>query len=483
MSLNFADLVVLGDDLSGITAGSLLAKRGMNVLLMDRPSARRPASIAGLQSQNFKTLLGRLGVPEGRFRAIKPNPISFQIILPDHRIDVSADNNALISEFEREFPSEVDWARQLFAEVEDTFKHETKPLLKMIPWTNWREKRRFLKQKNNFGWPRWTEELQQLSPELQTFFKAWILFIAGNPTSFIDAMQPFALLTTENRSTSMVSGGWHELKRLFIEKIEYFGGRVLDETPSDYTLETENARIRGVAFEGYHLTTRCRYLMGNGPVADLLAHLPQNFRTKRFCRSLNRTPSSREFTIQFLTSSAVLPEPMCQDIILVQDTEQPLIDTNFLKLQVIPLPDPPAPDEDVLLQASYFLPGAELLETSEATIERFEKRHALIETQIKKLMPFSQGKIRRLFPLPSINNSQEDLFGNPMDDYSRFFQQAVHETRFPPSYNFPSLTTPFNNLIALGPHQLGWLGMAGRLQSAIKAADYIWSRESKRRPM
>ena len=48
MSLNFADLIVLGDDISGIAAGSLLAKRGFNVMVLDRPSSSHPLSLPGL---------------------------------------------------------------------------------------------------------------------------------------------------------------------------------------------------------------------------------------------------------------------------------------------------------------------------------------------------------------------------------------------------------------------------------------------------
>jgi 2-polyprenyl-6-methoxyphenol hydroxylase-like FAD-dependent oxidoreductase len=124
MTLNFADIIVIGDDLSGITAASLLAKRGMNILLVDRPSLKRPTSISGLDNQIFKGLVSRLGVTEGRVRALKNNKIAFQVILPRHRIDVSTDNEVLLNEFSREFPESLDWAKELFEEVEDTFKQK-----------------------------------------------------------------------------------------------------------------------------------------------------------------------------------------------------------------------------------------------------------------------------------------------------------------------------------------------------------------------
>ncbi len=479
MSVNFADLVVLGDDLSGITAGSLLAKRGLNVLVVDRPAPERPISLAGLESRLFKSIVGKMGIAEGRMRALRKNKIGFQVILPGHRIDVSANTEHLLQEIRREFPYHLDWARKLFEEIEETYNYEAGPLLGLIPWATWRERRRFLKQKSDYGWPRWTEELQKLPVPMQALFKAWILFLAGNPTSFADSFQPFSLLTEEARSTVMVKGGWNELKRMFLEKVEYYGGTVLPDHPNDYEFETDSSRIKGIAFDGYHFTTRCRYLISNDSIMDLLAHLPRTFRTKRYCRMMNRNPSSREFSVQFLTSSEIIPEPMCQDALVIQDEKAPLIGTNYFRVQVIPLPDPPDAQEDTLLHVTYFLPADETIDDTAAIVDGFETRHDEIETKLRALMPFAQGRLRRIFPITSTN--QGDLFDDPRQDYSRFLEEAERAPRFPPSFSFPGLKTPYENLLTLGPDQLSWLGLGGRLQGAMKAVDFIWARESKTR--
>jgi hypothetical protein len=196
---------------------------------------------------------------------------------------------------------------------------------------------------------------------------------------------------------------------------------------------------------------------------------------------MKRPPSAREFKVRFLTCQALLPEQLCQDVLLIQNENQPLIDTNFLRLQIIPLAEAFAEDEDTLIEVSYFLPASESLENTEANLECFEKRHELIESYLRKLFPFSQDRLRRLYPL--IGVTQEDLFDNPADDYTRFLQEAARDSHFSPSYNYPSFITPYQNLLALGQDQMSWLGMAGRLQSATKTANYIWGRESKRKPV
>jgi len=147
MTLNFADLIVLGDDISGIAAGSLLAKRGFNVLVVDRPAPSRAMSIPGLETRGFRSFISKLGIPEARLRSLKKNPIAFQVVLPDHRIDVTSDEEHLFSELDREFPEYEEWTRQLFDEIESTQEEEARPLLTFLPWLSWREKRRFLKKK------------------------------------------------------------------------------------------------------------------------------------------------------------------------------------------------------------------------------------------------------------------------------------------------------------------------------------------------
>lgn len=324
MSLNFADLVVLGDDLSGIAAGSLLAKRGLSVMVSDRPTPNHAISLPGLENHLFKSVVGKMGIAESRLRALQRNKISFQVILPNHRIDVTPHNDHLFEEFQREFPTESDWLRDLFEDVEAIHEEEARPLLHMIPCLNWREKRRYLRQKRDYEWPRWTEKLQELPASLQAFFKAWILFLAGNPTSFADAIQPFSLLSAENRSTMTVKGGWRELKQLFLEKIEYFGGTILPEPPADYELETESSHIKGVLFDGFRFATRCRYLVGNESFPEVISHFPKGFRTRRYRRQMSRSPSAREYTLHFLTSSKILPEPMCQNVLFIRSIEEAL---------------------------------------------------------------------------------------------------------------------------------------------------------------
>ena len=239
-------------------------------------------------------------------------------------------------------------------------------------------------------------------------------------------------------------------------------------------------RIIGVRFQSYYITTRCRYVIANEGFSNLLQHFPRTFRTRRYCRIMNRAPATREFTIRFSINTAALPEPMAQNVLLIQDEQQPLIDTNFLKLQVSPQPHSET-NETSLLQVSYYLPASEPLDATEAVLTQFEQRHEKITQYLKKFIPFSQNSLNRIYPLAG--TTQESLFEHSTDDYVRFFRDAVRQTQFPPSLSYPGLITPYQNLFVLGLNQLSWLGSSGYLQSALKTSELIWQRESKRKPV
>ncbi len=80
MSLNFCDLLVVGSDFSGLLAATLLAKRGMNVLLLDDDDESEvlPNLATGLDSRTFKSLLSKLMIPESKIQLLHENKVTCQ---------------------------------------------------------------------------------------------------------------------------------------------------------------------------------------------------------------------------------------------------------------------------------------------------------------------------------------------------------------------------------------------------------------------
>ena len=250
---------------------------------------------------------------------------------------------------------------------------------------------------------------------------------------------------------------------------------ILREAPSEYRMTPESSQIKGIELEGYNFLTRCRYLLGNESFQHFVDRVPRNLRTRRYRRQREQAPSIREYQIHFLTSAEALPEQMCQDVLYVRDPSLPLLGTNYLHIQTSALLQPYGENEDTLLKVTYSLPA----EPQERKIDFFEQQHETIETYLHELIPFSRGRLRRLFPL--YEEPQGNLFSQSAEDYSRFLEKADRKVHYPPSFGFPSLATPYSNLYILGPDQLGWLGLEGRLHGAMKAVDLIWAKESKLR--
>ncbi|MFH0902604.1 MAG: hypothetical protein V2A73_18395, partial [Pseudomonadota bacterium] len=121
MSTSYYDVIVLGDDLAGLIAATLCARRGLRVLVADPPVAvgqveryelgpyelpRRPFTFAIEPSMAIRRVVAELNFVQTIKRRLVPLRPSFQIILPDARIDVSTDAESLSRELERELPAE-----------------------------------------------------------------------------------------------------------------------------------------------------------------------------------------------------------------------------------------------------------------------------------------------------------------------------------------------------------------------------------------
>src|SRR5437773_10030465 len=95
------DVVVVGDELAGAVAGAHLARRGLRVLLVGRAPVERdevgpyqvprdPLALTGLEAPMLKRMVAELNLVQLLRRRVEPNHPAFQLLLPDHRLEVSA---------------------------------------------------------------------------------------------------------------------------------------------------------------------------------------------------------------------------------------------------------------------------------------------------------------------------------------------------------------------------------------------------------
>ncbi len=102
MSTSFYDVVVLGNDLAATVGGAVLAHRGFSVLVAGVPAEERysigpyslpraPLSFVGIEGPTLKRIVAELNLVQLLRRRLEPNRPAYQLLLPDHRLDVGDD--------------------------------------------------------------------------------------------------------------------------------------------------------------------------------------------------------------------------------------------------------------------------------------------------------------------------------------------------------------------------------------------------------
>lgn len=466
MSLNFCDLLVLGSDLSGVMAATLLAKRGMNVLILDDEDdqPRSPNLMTGLDSRAFKSLLGKLMIPDSKLQIFQENKVSGQIVLPRHRISVSPTRPLFFKEMEREFPEQKGGLEDLFAEIDHLREQYLEELIGFLPVIDRKEKNRFVKFLKALPGETLAACWQKLSPTLQTALRCQVKFFSRGPLMDPILLQLLLFLPPEGDKTFAIRGGVRELKKLFFDKLDYFGGMVHPLGSESPQFLSKRNTVSGVQIARYDFPTRCRYLLGNLDVQRLYASVPKTLWTFLRKREISRLhPFEEQRLMVYQLPREKLPEPMKENVILVTDPAAPLEGGNYLELNVQPASK--SDEENVLLTVAYRRPPAH----GSVDAEYFQKLEAKIESQIRWLIPFADEALQRVYPVAS---SEGELF--PADPVQREARVS-----YPPSLVGPSPTSPFKNMFVLGPNILDWLGMEGKMMAALRGIDLIWSKESK----
>ncbi|MDO8462187.1 MAG: hypothetical protein Q7S98_04945, partial [Deltaproteobacteria bacterium] len=283
MTLNFCDLLVLGSDLSGLLAATLLAKRGMGVIVLqdEEREELNPNLLVGFESKLFRSLIGKLMIPDGRLQIVQKNQVSLQVILPQSRLDISSDSSLLFKELLREFPERIGFFEKLYNEIDQFRRDSLDLMIPLLPVTDKKEKKKFIKVAKSLPYRRFATYLEEAPQDATALLQAQLLFLAQG--SLMDPLffQLCFLLSPETFATFSVKGGITELKKIFYEKIEYFGGTI-QKAQDGFELVVEKNEVKGIKLPQYGFVTRCRYLLGNTEVQKIYQMIPKSFRTRKF---------------------------------------------------------------------------------------------------------------------------------------------------------------------------------------------------------
>ncbi len=124
------DAIVIGNDLSSLIAAITAARNGLDTALLSERDIPDVYSEAGYtfnldpfplsgfgDEQVCERLFAKLDIPSGLLSGIeRPDP-AFQIILPEHRVELFHDTSLFFKEMRREFPEQEDTIRKYYSTV------------------------------------------------------------------------------------------------------------------------------------------------------------------------------------------------------------------------------------------------------------------------------------------------------------------------------------------------------------------------------
>ncbi len=494
MSEKYSDVIIVGTDLAGLITGAFLAKRGLSVTVLnfekDVASEKKniqPNLITNLESRLFKSILGRLSILDHELNIIRRLDVPYQVVLPRHRIEVFRDREKFYREIRREFPTDqasiqafYDTADQVDASL------DTEQLQELILPHGLRNRWAFHRFVQHMGLNQRIAELTDSlgsNHEVRALLESQVKFLSRTHSDNPFTYQIAKTLSQENCLLYEVKGGLGHLKKLFLDKIQYFHGRVKNEVVLE-SFHFEKRKPHSVKLGGFEGVLGCKYLLWNEEIRKLQDFLPRTLRTYFIHKKIEKIlPRYYYFSVQYQVDPEVIPVGMKENLLYVGDPQQELTGVNYLHLNLYHPPER-LQNATTRLVVSYLLPAEQLHDPYES----FQKLHHKITEILLELCPFSDGKIKLCFPLSSAQiHEGSTLFPMEKADFEIFRENAMANPVYqisPRKFSelFPlGNRTPYKNFYLTSPEILAALGSEGKFLLGLKTIDLIWNEVEGRR--
>jgi hypothetical protein len=357
---NFYDVIALGDDLAGLIGATLCARRGLRVLVAQTPDSlpeeyklgpyrfpREPMAFVGESSPEERRVIGELNFIQTMKRRLTPVRPAFQIILPDARIDVGPDPEALERELARELPGEKDALFEAFERAGEVSR-VLEPVLGQdvsVPPDGFWERRELARSE-----PRMPTE-DELLPGVPLGHPARALIaLPGALTLGVDprSATPAATLRAFDlwrRGVSFLDGGTETLRELLVEKMRtQHAGELRTVTPGG--VATKWGKVAGVSLRDRDETLGAGYHLVGSPLAEF-GDLFAEKRPKRVFEVQKAIqPTAYRYVLHLVLGEAGVPEGMGPVSFVVVDPARPLVGDNAFAIYLSP------PDDDARVRVS-----------------------------------------------------------------------------------------------------------------------------------
>jgi phytoene dehydrogenase-like protein len=478
VSTSFYDVVVLGSDLGATVGAAVLAHRGFRVLVAGVPAEERyaigpyslpraPLAFVGIEAPTLKRIVAELNLVQLLRRRLEPNRPAYQLLLPDHRLDVGDD-------FPREIARELGDAQQPFetaaARVADVSQAVESILSQelILPPDGFWDRRDANRVAARLPSP--DEDLLAALPDRHPLRAAFTLpAMFGAAWSDPGAVSIARLGDLHRRGTFRLDGGREGLRNLLLERLKTHSGEVRAElVPS--AIIVKRGKVTGVQFEGRSETVGCSHVFcGFG--ADRVAQLVQAGGEKpgrRLAEAAQIQPAHHRYLIHFVAPLDALPDALARLAYCVNDFSQPLEGANALALHLA----------DGYGQHAVLSVEALATDTTPAGLAALRKA---IRHRLDTLMPFVERHLL-LVHSPHDGLPPEGVDGERAQAPPPMAMDPVWAMKEPRPLGFCGLphATGIKHLLLASRQVLPGLGVEGELATGWAAARLVLQIERKR---
>ena len=328
MPTNSYDLIVVGDDLAGLVAATLCAKRGMRTLVVthgERPVRYalgphklpiEPMIWAGRGGAAADRVIRELHVEHDLRRRLRDARVTAQIVAPDARIDLAGEPQALARELTRELGAAGDLVKQAWDQATEVARAAdalvTGPT--SFPGQGFMEGRAVRKVAERAASlaSAWASALDELDP-----IGAALLRLPGSITSRAIDAAPLGLaraIDAWRAGAPGLRGDGDGLRELLIDKLEHASGEVRTARVSELPIGW--GKVSSVVLEtGEELGAQ--QVIAALPIADLLPMLGK--KPPKKLAELNLAVAGWRYTLNLVVDGAGVPEGMAQTVLALGD--------------------------------------------------------------------------------------------------------------------------------------------------------------------
>lgn len=488
---SFYDVVVLGTSLPALATGALLARRGFRVAVLGhhaRPHRyehegvtlyRGLSSFGVTDTPAFRRVLSELAILPVVRRRLVPCEPAWQVVMPGHRLDVSAQPERWLAEVLREFP-EVPRAVEDFQRAVLGVQPGLDALFGAdVAWPpdGFWERRAVGRLLAPLPFGRKGVEGDLFAAfaaehPFRTFVAAQARFATDLDPAQMTSLQLARLHATGLRGAFLADGGVDGLRRLLEERVQQHGGDIRPRDAVERIIVRRGA-VKGVVLSGLDEAIGCAFVVTALDAAEVL-RLAGEPPSRGYQRALAAVrPAYHRYALNVVVPPEAVPPAMGPRVFAVMDPSRPLVEENLLAVEVHA---PESHGAAVTVTVEVLLARA-TVEEGDAAMHRVRGR---ILRALETVMPFLSRHVRVVDSphdgLPLEDRAQRSTAvpaariasgAEPMD--------AVEHAEPAGALGVCALpaTGDVRNLLLVGRQVAPGLGAEGSLLAALSAARHV----------